>query len=229
MRRLLLTDVGDGGMQHLPVSTSLRLFVGASWSLAANRDLDLPRALDCFAFFDRAGVLGKLAWDLGNAYQQVGFRHGNTTALHALYTATIGQARAGLPQPREGAEVLASDERVREGLQRAVDWVERRDADLARADLLPSGDGPALHDPALVRREFAHAAAMLRHGARRGLFELGATAPGADRLRAELDAITAEFVALWTIATGRVAFPTVWPGCSALAGLSTTSDAASRR
>jgi hypothetical protein len=40
---------------------------------------------------------------------------------------------------------------------------------------------------------------MLRHGARRGLFELGATEPDAGRLRAELDAITTEFVALWTI------------------------------
>jgi hexosaminidase len=198
---VLLTDWGDGGhWQHLPVSYLGYAWSAAlSWSLAANRDLDLPRALDRFAFFDRAGVMGKLAWDLGNAYQQVGFRHGNTTPLHTLYTVTIGQARAGLPQPREGAEVLASDEQVRAGLERAVEWVERTHADLARADLLPGGEGPALHDPALVRREFAHAAAMLCHGARRGLFELGAAEPGAGRLSSELDAITAEFVALWTI------------------------------
>jgi hexosaminidase len=198
---VLLTDWGDGGhWQHLPVSYLGYAWSAAlSWSLAANRDLDLPRALDCFAFCDRAGVMGKLAWDLGNAYQQVGFRHGNTTPLHMLYTATIGQAREALPQPREGGEVLASDERVRQGLERAVDWVESAAADLARTDLLPNGEGHALHDPDLVRREFAHAAAMLRHGARRGLFELGATEPDAGRLRAELDAITAEFVALWTI------------------------------
>jgi hypothetical protein len=37
---------------------------------------------------------------------------------------------------------------------------------------------------------------MLRHGARRALFELGA-GPGAAELRGELDGITAEFVALW--------------------------------
>jgi hexosaminidase len=198
---VLLTDWGDDGhWQHLPVSFLGYAWSAAlSWSLAANRDLDLPRALDCVAFHDRAGVMGQLAWDLGNAYQQVGYRHGNTTPLHSLYTMTIGQARAELPQPREGADVLASDERVREGLERAVEWVERVDADLARADLLPSGERPELHDPALVRREFAHAAAMLRHGARRGLFELGATEPSAGRLRAELDTITAEFVALWTI------------------------------
>jgi hexosaminidase len=198
---VLLTDWGDGGhWQHLPVSYLAYAWSAAlSWSLSANRELDLARALDCFAFCDRAGVMGRLAWDLGNAYQKVGFRHGNGTALQMLYTNTIAQARAQLPRPREGADVLASDERVRQGLGQAAEWVERVGADLDRADLLPAGQGHALHEPDLVRREFAHAAAMLRHGALRGLFELGATAPGADRLRGELDAIATEFVALWPV------------------------------
>jgi len=40
---------------------------------------------------------------------------------------------------------------------------------------------------------------MLRHGARRALFELGATGGTADELRHELDTTTAEFVALWPV------------------------------
>jgi hypothetical protein len=196
---VLLTDWGDGGhWQHLPTSF-LGYAWGAAltWSLSANRDLDLVRALDRFAFGDRAGVMGRLAFDLGNAYQQPGFRHGNASALHSIYTMTIAQARTRAP--RAGAEILASDESVRQRMALALDWVERAGAELDRAELLPAGEPHGLHDPTLLVREFAHTAAMLRHGARRALFELGATAPSAAELRQELDTIVAEFVALWPI------------------------------
>ena len=68
----LNTDWGDNGhWQHLPVSY-LGFAYGAalSWSVEANRGLDLPRALDLHAFHDGAGVMGGLVYDLGNAYLQ---------------------------------------------------------------------------------------------------------------------------------------------------------------
>jgi hypothetical protein len=198
---VLLTDWGDDGhWQHLPVSFLGYAWAAAlTWSLSANRALDLTRALDRFAFGDRAGVFGKLAFDLGNTYQKPGFRHGNTSVLHAVYTTTIAQARARLPQPREGAEILADDGSVRQRMRLTLEWIEQATADLDRADLLPAGEPHALHDPALLAREFAHSAAMLRHAARRAMFERGAAEPGAADLRREFDTITAEFVALWTI------------------------------
>ena len=67
----LNTDWGDHGhLQYLPISY-LGFAAGAaySWSLNANRDLNLPRALNIHAFLDSAGVMGQLAWDLGNVYQ----------------------------------------------------------------------------------------------------------------------------------------------------------------
>lgn len=198
---VLLTDWGDGGhWQHLPVSFLGYAWAAAlTWSLSANRDLDLTRALDRFAFGDSAGVMGRLAFDLGNAYQKPGFRHGNTSPLHSIYTTTIAQARTRSPRPRAGAEILASDQSLRQRMQLTLDWVEQASADLDRAALLPAGEPHLIHDPALLAREFAHTAAMLRHAARRALFELGAAEPGAAELRRELDTITAEFVALWPI------------------------------
>jgi hypothetical protein len=84
-------------------------------------------------------------------------------------------------------------------MELALDWIEQATADLDRADLAPAGEPHQLHDPALLAREFTHAAAMLRHAAHRALFELGAAKPGAAELGRELEAITAEFVALWPI------------------------------
>src|SRR6185436_4537450 len=141
--------------------------------------------------------MGKLAFDLGNTYQKPGFRHGNTSMLHTIYTATIADARSHERQVREGAENLASDESVRQGMLRTLDWVDRVSADLDRADLLPAGVPHALHDPVLLTRELAHTAAMLRHAAHRALFELGASTPDAAGLRRELDTVTAEFASLW--------------------------------
>jgi hypothetical protein len=143
--------------------------------------------------------MGKLAFDLGNAYQKPGFRHGNTSMLHSLYTMTIAQARNRSPQLRAGAEVLASDQSVRQRMELTLEWVDRVSAELDRADLLPAGVPHPLHDPALLAREFAHTAAMLRHAARRALFELGAAELDAAELRRDIDTITAEFVALWPI------------------------------
>ena len=72
----LNTDWGDNGhWQVLPISF-LGFAAGAaySWCLSANRDLDLAPALSWYAFDDRSGSMGRLAYDLGNAYQAAGFQ-----------------------------------------------------------------------------------------------------------------------------------------------------------
>ncbi len=85
----LITDWGDNGhYQYLPVSF-LGYAAGAafSWSLDGNANIDLPRALDAHVFRDRAAVMGRLAYDLGNAYRRVGKELGNNTVFtHLLWT-----------------------------------------------------------------------------------------------------------------------------------------------
>jgi hexosaminidase len=177
---VLVTDWGDGGhWQHLPISYLGFAWTAAlSWSLEANRALDLPRALDRFAF--RTTGLGRIAWDLGNTYLKPGFRRGNSSILYWFYTATLAEMRRSwLPRIKVGPEVFLDDAAVRRGMHETIDWIDGTLAPLSRVD----------ND--LLRREFLHAGAMARHAARRVL--------GADDLHGELDAIANELVALWPL------------------------------
>jgi len=83
---LLVTDWGDNG--HLqPIAVSyLGFVVGAAcaWNVAdAERpfELDLPLLLDVHAFSDAASVLGRIAYDLGDAYRQAGSLRTNASVL----------------------------------------------------------------------------------------------------------------------------------------------------
>ncbi len=177
---VLVTDWGDGGhWQQLPISYLGFAWTAAlAWSLDANRTLDLPRALDRFAF--RTTGLGQIAWDLGNTYLKPGFRRGNSSILYWLYTATLAEMRSSwLPRIKYGPEVFLDDAAVQRGMHESIEWVDATLSTLSRVD------------NELLRREFAHAGAMARHAARRVL--------GTDGLDAELDAIADELVALWPL------------------------------
>lgn len=67
---VLNTDWGDlGHWQPLPVSyLGYAYGAAASWCYQANRLIDLPAVLDLYIFKDKKKVMGKLAYDLGNAY-----------------------------------------------------------------------------------------------------------------------------------------------------------------
>ncbi len=175
---VLVTDWGDGGHWQ-PLSISYLGFAwtaALSWSLAANRDLDLPRALDRFAF--RTPGLGQIAWDLGNTYLKPGFRRGNSSILYWLYTTTLDEMRRSWVKfVKYGTDVFLDDAAVQRNMQATVEWVDATLAPLPRVD------------NELLRREFAHAGAMARHAARRVL--------RADGLEEELTALTDELVALW--------------------------------
>jgi hypothetical protein len=85
----LNTDWGDNGhMQPLPVSyLGFLLGAGVSWNVsvaASPKEIDLPGLLDRHAFRDQAGVMGKVAFDLGNAYLETGSKVANVSALFAL-------------------------------------------------------------------------------------------------------------------------------------------------
>ena len=188
----LITDWGDNGhWQHLPVSFLGYAYGAAvSWAAQANRELDLPRALDLHAFQDAAGVMGRLAYDLGNAYREVGVLVPNASLLVLLLLHPDFAPLA--PQCwGEGGELV-------EGLERTLEYVDRAMASLSQARM-------ARPDAELIADEFRNAAALLRHACRLGIArlhtengEIAAIPAGTRRaLASELEGIVAEYRRLW--------------------------------
>ena len=192
---VLNTDWGDRGhWQPLPVSF-LGFAYGAalSWAHAPNIAIDLPAALDAFAFHDQAGVMGKLAYDLGNAYQLPGVLIPNGNVLYWAYSVSVDEMRSSKFANRLSQEtqaILANETQLTANLHATLDYIDGTLQPLSRSDM-------ARPDAGLITREFALAAWMLRHGARRALFQLGERDLTAELLAADLTAIEAEYRALW--------------------------------
>lgn len=146
----LITDWGDHGhWQPLPVSY-FGFAAGAafSWCLGANRNLDLPQALDRFAFQDRAGVMGCLAYNLGSLYRETGIVWLNASPLFSILQRPFDQLRdhpkiRSIPYER----LLRRLDELAPGLEQAE--MERSDAEL-------------------IRREYRLVLRLLRHACRRG-------------------------------------------------------------
>jgi hexosaminidase len=180
----LNTDWGDSGhWQALPVSY-LGYAAGAaySWALEVNRGLHLPTVLDRFAFHDAAAVLGRLAYDLGEAYRWAGVTLPNASLLFGLLQRPLAEVRAypGLAQLH------------------LADLLERLDQASAS---LPSAQ-PTGPDAELLRREFRLTADLLRHACRRGqLAQFAnaglATAELATELERDLQALLEAYRAAW--------------------------------
>ncbi|MCD6290346.1 MAG: family 20 glycosylhydrolase [Anaerolineae bacterium] len=184
----LNTDWGDNGHWQHPSISFLGYAYGAavSWAAQANRNIDLPRALDLHAFRDAAGVMGKLAFDLGNAYKvpQVDV-YGSILITILLYPdRPIAEGRtAGLTV---------------EGLEKASTYIDQVMAQLPKARM----DRP---DADLILDEFRNAAALMKHGCRLGIARLQAEGdeianiPEETRraLATDLEEIIAEYKRIW--------------------------------
>jgi len=181
----LNTDWGDAGhWQPLPVSY-LGFAYGAavSWACEANREMDIAQAVSAYAFDDPTGTLGRIAYDLGNAYQKTGVEIHNSTVMARLLQVAYAQFAAN---PQRYPNLTPA------GLAAAVAEI---DAVMAR---WPS-TGPKRD---LIRREYTWAADMLRHGARRGIWMLGKVEGQEDgtlriALAADAQRLIAEYHELW--------------------------------
>lgn len=182
----LITDWGDHGhWQYLPVSYAGFAFGAAvSWCLESNRDLDVPRALDLHAFHDAAGVMGRLAWELGNAYRLTGHELPNRSLIwqqfHAPGDPEENEKRARFT-PRRAEQTLAAIDQAIGNLPQAK--LDRPDADL-------------------ISDEFRNAAAMMRHacrmaGSREGGEAAGLTGSAREKLIEDLRSIIDEHRRLW--------------------------------
>lgn len=185
----LNTDWGDyGHWQPLPVSY-LGFAYGAavSWAAAANHTLDVPAALDHFAFQDEAGVMGQLAYDLGNVYQLAGVLGDNRSALHGLLM------HADVPLGETWMAGLKAEDLAR--AQAAIEEIMLR---------LDSAQIMAL-DADLIMDEFDLAANLLLHACKLGQAQLAA--PGQKvtsipdrqrkRLAEELEPLLDEYRRIW--------------------------------
>jgi hypothetical protein len=143
----LNTDWGDNGhWQPLPVSYLGYAYGAAvSWARQSNQNCDLPRALDLHTFRDKAGVMGQLVYELGNAYKEPDVLLGNQSVLFYILQNPEDSVSAG---PNGGLTI--------DSLKKTQDYIDRVMLPLSKARM----ERP---DAQQIADEISNAAALLRH------------------------------------------------------------------
>ncbi len=178
----LNTNWGDGGhWQYLPVEeVGFAYGAAMAWNAPGFDDANFATALDRHVFFDAAGVMGRMALDLGNAYQHNGALLGNSCVVFAILH---GWSREKIP---ESVTV--------ETLGATIDYVNEHLAKLEQSSM-------ARGDAALVIDEFRNGARMAIHACRRGQAMISDRLGDAATKRvlaAEMFEIIGEHQRLWT-------------------------------
>ncbi len=180
----LITDWGDNGhWQYLPFSyIGFAYGAAVSWAFAINRDIDIARATNLFAFGDPTGTLGQIAFDLGNVYQTLGIELHNSTVLFRLMQWELDS----IPENISGI---------------TPDLLKRTQHAIDRAMKLLRRSKPLRADAQLLIAEFESAAAILHHACQRGLLALE-TNPARARalkrkLKIDLARIIKDYRKLW--------------------------------
>jgi len=179
----LNTDWGDfGHWQVLPVSyLGFAAGAGYSWALEANCDLDIRKSVSWHAFRDPTGVMGDVAYDLGNIYRNIGFEPFNSSGLFwiLLWPQVKTEFYSQLPQT---------------DFQHAISTIDLAMDAITKAKM-------ARTDAELILDEYRNTARLLRHACRRGLLLKNKVDAEADGLRRELDVdmrdIIAEHKRIW--------------------------------
>lgn len=182
----LNTDWGDlGHWQPLPASY-LGFAYGAavSWAVDANLEIDLPPALDRFAFRDTAGVMGKVAFELGNIYRVPGHFRPNGHALVDLLKAKPED----LDRWREVYHTNGGEDG--ETFRVALQKVDEIMAPLSGANIQRS-------DSDLIVSEYELAADLIRHACQRGLMLFDEGERSGTEMAAELEALIERYKQNW--------------------------------
>ncbi len=179
----LNTDWGDSGHWQVYPISFLGFAAGAAyaWCLESNRSLEIPLAVSQFAFDDKTGAMGRLAYDLGNLHQETGLIIPNATTFFGamqrpleVIKAFPGIDAAVFRQLGEKVEVMLS---------------VLQEARMARPDA------------ALIRREYQNTGRLLRHACRRVELAFEDDPAKSQPLRQELKKDMGEFLdeyrALW--------------------------------
>ena len=187
----LNTDWGDDGhWQPLLVSyLGYAYGAGVSWSEQSNQNNDMARVLDLHFFRDKAGVMGRLVYDLGNTYKQTGVPMANRTILFYLLQSPDSSFSEG---PCANLKI--------DNLRKTQDYIDRVMLPLRKARM----ERP---DARQIADEISNAAAMLRHSCSLAIARLQikdakiSSIPKDTRkkLAAELKKIIAEHKRLWLL------------------------------
>ncbi|MCL6509460.1 MAG: family 20 glycosylhydrolase [Anaerolineae bacterium] len=169
----LNTDWGDyGHLQPLPISYLPYAYgAGVSWCIAANRDVDIARAVSLHLFGDPSGATGQFVYDLGNVYTRIPLRTHNGTAY--------------------AYGVIFAEEALKRRLaENAVErtWLKQVNKDLDRLEAAVPTLKMQRSDAVLIRREFAHVIHLMRYGVAR----LGRLGVAGKRVAADLKAVERE-------------------------------------
>ena len=180
----LNTDWGDRGHWQTPPVSYLGFAAGAglSWALEANRSVEWAALVSRFAFEDPSGVMGRVAYDLGNIYQQPGFVPSNGSVLFWALQMPLDEVAAyGGSQP---AGVSAA-------LRQTLTAIDQVMAPLSSTRM-------ARADADLICHEYENTARIMRHACRRALLAIeGASAVERAALAADLGEFLLEYRALW--------------------------------
>jgi hypothetical protein len=179
----LNTDWGDAGhWQVFPVSF-LGYAVGAAyaWCLSANQELDVPQALSLFAFADKTGIMGRLAYQLGNLHLETGLVIPNATAF-------FGALQRPLEVIRDFPGIdAAAFKQMPEKIDAVLSGLKA--SQMARPDAV------------LVQREFVNTGRLMRHACRRVELALESDPARSTHLRRDLkqdlEEFLVEYKAIW--------------------------------
>jgi hypothetical protein len=176
----LITDWGDLGHWQTPPASLLGFAMGAaySWALEANRSGDPAALVSRFGFEDPTGVMGRVAYDMGNIYRVPSTMMSNGSALFWSLQLRPGETRrGGLP--------------TYESLERTLPAIDAAMAPLNSARM-------ARPDADLIRREYQVTARMMRHAVRRMMtVHTGMSGPLAEDLAADMEEIIRDFREVW--------------------------------
>ncbi len=166
----LITDWGDlGHFQPMPASYLGFVYgAGLSWCVETNLNLDIPRALDMWAFEDAAGVMGRLAYDLGDAYVKSGALIFNRTLYYQIL----------LFQPDDPMTKNQLARITREGLRATEEAIDAAMANLSQARMNRA-------DAAQIAEEFTQTANLMRFACHVGDARLRAGGVGIAQIASE--------------------------------------------
>jgi hypothetical protein len=157
------------------------------WCVGTNRDCDVTALADRYAFQDSAGIMGQVAYDLGNAHQLTGLKFGNRATYYQI-----------LRYPEQPLADGGMESMRAEDLDATV---ERIDALLAQMD----GADMQRPDGELIKAEFRMNAALAKFACRLGAARVRAGGIAASalpkdvrtQLAEELEALLPEYRQLW--------------------------------
>jgi len=185
----LNTNWGDNGYwEPLPVSYPGYAYgAGVSWAIEKNKDMDLPALLDAHIYRDQASVMGKLVYDLGNAYKVTGVEMVNASILFRVLLS---------PHANFGSGIFSKLKK--EKLQQTLGYIDKVMAPVEKSSMDVS-------DSKLVKDEMICAANILRHACRMSMAKIdsptkkidGIPAKKRAELAKKLEDIVVEYKRIW--------------------------------